>query len=550
MLERRWHWVAGASVFVLALATRLVYLHQAETDPLLLWPERISDSLYYHGQAKALFAAAASPRAPYFLAPLYQLALGLLYSGTGESLRAAFLAQAVLGAASCALLFSIGSRMFSPAVGLIAGSALALYGLHVYYTGVLLPELLILFTNLAVLRILSPPPGSWSTMRCLAGGLALGLAIIAKPNAVLLLPLVAALIGYAQVRASALRCVLALALGTALAVAPITVRNLAVSGQLVFVSTNGGRNLWKGNGPYANGTHVFLPPGDTGPSLAHHLAGRVEPDEAVADSKNFTRQTIDYAVHHPGRTIGLAARKLELFFSATELGINDDYYFAKQFSPLLRGPLLGFGVIAPFGLAGLMGIWWRRPEARLIHALFVVQVASFTILFVLARYRLVAIACLLLGAAWQVVDLWDSIAARRWRALAVVAAGIALLALLVNRPLPDFPRDRMAGPTEAQYGNFFFDRGRYQEAILHYEAARTSPWSLPDYLPDPRWVVEVRLAEAQVRVGRPADARETLRALRKRLREASVLPSSAILMRADRLGKALETLSDEEDTDR
>ena len=51
----------------------------------------------------------------------------------------------------------------------------------------------------------------------------------------------------------------ALVLGLALAVAPATLRNLAVSGEPVLVSSHGGLNLYIGNRAEADGTYRHVP---------------------------------------------------------------------------------------------------------------------------------------------------------------------------------------------------------------------------------------------------------------------------------------------------
>ena len=61
--------------------------------------------------------------------------------------------------------------------------------------------------------------------------------------------------------------------------------------------------------------------------------------------------------------------------------------------------LLAVAALAPLGLAGLAIAWRRGRRTTHLYVLLAAQVASFVPLFVLARYRLVAVCCLLLFAA-------------------------------------------------------------------------------------------------------------------------------------------------------
>src|SRR5438128_1820264 len=137
-----------AYLFLGALMVRLLYLSQYANSPFFWVPAL--DSLYHDLRAQAIAAGRGDPHA-FFRAPLYYYFLGGIYWIFGHSFWAARLAQAVLGAANCVLLYQLGQRLFRPMVGLIAAGAMTLYGPLVYFDGELLSPVLELFLDLCFL---------------------------------------------------------------------------------------------------------------------------------------------------------------------------------------------------------------------------------------------------------------------------------------------------------------------------------------------------------------------------------------------------------------
>jgi hypothetical protein len=98
-----------------------------------------------------------------------------------------------------------------------------------------------------------------------------------------------------------------------------------------------------------------------------------------------------------------------------------------------------------------------------------VQIASYTLVFVLARYRLVAVACLILFASRFVGDVIQIFVERRRRTLALAAAVALCCALLVHIPFAEFPYERGFQnlsdrieriPREPRNGEFGFPKHR------------------------------------------------------------------------------------------
>lgn len=489
-----WRWLPAA-VFVFALLLRAFYLVQAREHPLHDYLPGIVDSLYYDSQASEIAQGEFLFNTPFFLGPLYPFLMGALYALFEPSREVVRWAQALLGAASCAVLFAVGARMFDRRVGLLASLLLAAYPIHLYYTGLILPTVLVLFLHLVLLWILLWQVEAPSPVGAVLAGVVLGLAALTKSNALLLLPvLLVTWLWIERERALRLRLLwsaafVAMVLAT---IAPATLHNMKVSERFVLLTTSTGRNLWKGNGPIANGTHPLGHQDRSKAGMGKQMAGAADPELVVDESTDYVERTLAYVGENPGATAALLGKKLVLFFNAVELGIRDQFYFAQDYAPLLKLPF-AFSWLAPLGLAGALTAW-RRRRVLLLYAMLGVQVVSFVAVFVLARYRIVAVACLLLFASWQVFAWADAVRSARWRAIVptVLAAGLA--AVFVNWPLPEFPRNRGFGLVYEKIGDMHHQAKRNAAALAAYEEALDKDWQGQD--------PELRAAEMRLNMAR------------------------------------------------
>ncbi len=488
----------------------MAYLAQVEASPFRDERRLITDTRFYDMRAREIAGGDLLGDAPGFLSPVYCYALGGAYALAGESMHVGKMLQVLLGALSCVLLFWIGRKAFSQGVGLLAGFFFAFYGLHIYYTGLLLPTVLVVFLNLLALFFLLPSrrPAAW---RFLLGGLFLGLAIGAKPNALLFLPFLGLWIFLAFREASLRRRILwglLLLAGTAAGIAPVTIRNYLVSGEFVLVTTTGGRNLLKGNGKDADGSHVFLPGKDQGTKLTLYLRHAVDSQKAVKEGREMTSKAVGIMLEDPLRTLGLFARKFFLFFNAIELGIRDQYYFAKTRLPFLRLPWIGFGLIVPFGIAGLILSWRRKNRAGLIRGLLGVQAASFVLVFVLARYRLVAVACLALFASWMLFEIAARVRKRKWAGFGGALLLTAGAAVFVNWPAPGFSTTRGWGDQFFFLGSVASDANDLPAAEEFFTKALESDFINPVSRQIP-WSAGKSMAIVQLKQGKKEAARAT-----------------------------------------
>jgi hypothetical protein len=179
---------------------------------------------------------------------------------------------------------------------------------------------------------------------------------------------------------------------------------------------------------------------------------------------------------NPGATGMLWAKKVGLLFSSGERGIRDNYNFVRKRLRVLRLPWLGFGLIAIFGV---LGTTLRRPNSDQILVLGIIatQVASFMLIFVLGRYRMVLAACLLPFAFQALYELYSRTATRptyiRY-ALTVLATCI-----VVYWPYKPFTPEDGYADQHKYLGDYYQERGRIKRARHHYNRALNNPWLDP-----------------------------------------------------------------------
>jgi tetratricopeptide (TPR) repeat protein len=443
-------------VLVAALAVRAVVAWQLHDHPLLQPVGQLDSGVYVElGRQVArgdLLLRTATDGEPFFLAPLYVYFLGFALALGHGSLGAAKLLQAALGTAAVALLYGAARPWFGRPAALVAAALLAATGPVVFHEAILLQSALDPFLIALALVGVSRALGSRGGPAWALAGAALGLFSLNRPNALAWGAALALALPLARGARRGGREGAALALGLALAVAPITLRNFAVSGEPVLVSSHGGLNLYIGNRADADGTYRHVPgitPDIQGQArdarrLAEAAAGRSLSAREV--DAHFRALAADWTRSHPLDAGRLFLRKLAYVFSAAEISLNYSYaYYALDEPTLLRWPFVGAWLLVPLGLLGLGARLWsgtlgeRQPTGgRWCFALWALVVpvyaASVAVFFVSARYRLPLLVPLAAGAGFALVRAVGAGARRETRQLAVSAAALAPLCALAFWP--------------------------------------------------------------------------------------------------------------------
>ena len=433
---------ALALLWLVAFGVRWLYIEQSQSSPFFDFP--LVDAKTYTNAAREMVASGnwSWDSQPFWQPPLYVYFLAVLYSLSEPGYYLPRLVQAGLGASSCALIYLLGRRVFTPAVGWVAAGLATLYGPLFFFDAEFLPPVLAVFLNLlGLLALLWASRGSF--WRPFLPGFLLGLSALCIGNILLFLPAAAAWLfrqhGQAPRRQRLLR-LLPLALGLVLAIAPVTWRNYAVGDDLVLISSNAGLNFYIGNNADYDRTVQIQPGGPAWLALVTRPRTEAGVTRPSAQSGFFFTQAWDFIRTQPLTYLRLQFYKAYLFWHGDEIGRNQDLYFARQYSSLLQvllwkhGLAYPFGLLAPLALVGLVLNWRNglKPASLLLLTFLGVYSLSVVLFFISARYRLPAIPALLLFAVYGGRELWALWRQSEHRHFVKAIIALALLLAVCN----------------------------------------------------------------------------------------------------------------------
>ena len=433
-----WFLIIAGVAFVL----RLVHLLQLKhNDPLFLSPQM--DSLYHHQWALAIAAGREFIHDAFFRAPLYPYFLGLLYKLSGTNLMAVKIIQALIGSASCGLVYLLARGLVeklqipstkpqsstnasSPksaicslqsaicnrpgeGVARAAGFVLAAYPLAIWFDGELLLEGLLTFLLLLGFVLLLRSRDS--DRQWWLPGLVFGLAAVARPNVLAFLALLPVWLflgaGHDRIRlgesgscpkparrrsglAVGFRRLAQVWVAAALVILPVTIRNYVVSREFVPIAWQAGTNFYIGNNPESDGVTAIAPGTraswwggyDDVKVLAEEAAGR--PLKGAEIDRYWLGKGLEFWRKQPGKALGLLLRKTFLWFAGYEVGNDSNLYAVKRYSfinfLLFNSKFLKF----PFGILlplALAGVWLARRHWRRLMPLYLL-VAAYSLSFV------------------------------------------------------------------------------------------------------------------------------------------------------------------------
>ncbi len=410
------------------------------------------------------------------LYPYWVAALLFLFDG---SLRAILLVQLLAASLHPLPLFFLARRLFDDWAGLAAAAITAVYGPLIFHQGVLLrdwlPPILEPLFLLAVLRAQDGRRGSdW----LLAGG-CLGLAVLTKETALLLLPLAGLWILWKSwpewqqvIRSGAW-----LLVGTSLVLSPLIFRNAVVGAPLFAVSDRAAQSFIEGNALNSPAYGLVLDL-DSWKRIIQHADGTLP---------SVIQETLKTYRGDFGAFFRKQLLRLRALADPYEVPNNESFYYGEDISPALR-MTLRYGFVFPLGVAGLLlsGPAWRRR--LLLYLYLLVTLAGLTFSTILGRYRLVLVAILIMFAGGFLR--WMAEAAQQ-RKIGRMLGGLALVAgtaMIQQTWLPFVEPKAYGRPQEyVLAAQIYGSQGRPERAVSELERLRERLAEHPrmaDFRPD------------------------------------------------------------------
>lgn len=470
-----------------SLLIGLVSVLQFRSYPTFNYP--ILDEQSYVSWAEEIASGGFIGGKVFYQDPLYPYFLALIFRIAGVSLGLVRVVQVALGTATVGLVFLTARRLMGDAHALAAAVLMSLCGALYFFELLLLKATLVIFFSalscaLGVL-VADRPQTRW---RWAAIGASLGLLCLLRGNFQPLLPfpvIWAFLIARSEPAGRrALRAGLVLA-GILLILAPVSLRNYLVGGELVLTTSQGGANFYIGNNELADGLYVDLPFVRPDPVFeasdfkaeAERRAGRKLTFSQV--SSFWFREAFKWIADNPEKAARLWAHKARLMVHNHEIPDNHSLYMVRNhFVWALRIPFLGFGLLWFPAILGTVHLL-RRDSRAWYPALFALLYAMSIIpFFIVARYRLAVLPAMCVFAPASALWVREMVRNRKYQTLARVGAMAALALLISFAPTREskWPQPFCA----YNIANAYLDTGRPREAIQWYDRALKTLPGHPD----------------------------------------------------------------------
>jgi tetratricopeptide (TPR) repeat protein/4-amino-4-deoxy-L-arabinose transferase-like glycosyltransferase len=467
-------WKPAIIIFAVALVVRFVMLLELSASPLFV--SYVTEQRLYQVWATVIQQSTFIPTTPLFKPPLYAYFVWLFYAISGSSRFVVGLAQVILGAASCSLVFMIAGRFFSRKIAIAAGLILGLFGTFMFLDTQMLPTTLTIFLVLAATAMLAHYGRNSSHRLLLAAGFLIGLAALAEP------PL--AFVGIFLLIWLALRFQGGFAwkfkrwalilIGMLIAIAPVTLHNLFKSGSLIPISSDAGLTFFAGNNLGADGRTGHLQGYDpyimfdfnaakaaalsiTGDTMSHSELCRF-----------FAGQGIKFVTTTPGKELLLTLKRLALLLNGHETLPEGSIYFQRRYSALLSISVWDFllsfpsGLIIPLAVLGLVASLgnWRR--LTLLYSVGAALALAPLFLYVNADTRGPLIALSAIFASIAIVGIVRSIKSGEQKALVLPAVVLVTMLFISNYDFVDV-EDNLQGDY-LRVGDVAMSQGKLKEA--------------------------------------------------------------------------------------
>lgn len=461
------------SIFAISLMLRLLNLQSFRSVPT--FDQLDLDARFYDLWAKQIVQGDLIGKEVFFMGPLYPYFLASIYKLFGPTLLYVRVIQSLLGSLTAVLTYGLASECFGYLAGIISGLVVALYIPFIYYDIAILLPVLATLLNTAMLLFLCKGLSRGNANLILLAGVACGLSAAGNASVLAFAPAVF-LIMLILTRNSRLTLTyfLRFAVGIAVVVMPIAIRNYYVGKDWVLLTSNAGLNFYIGNNEQSTGAYVkpegmniYIDP--SGKLIAERDLGRQLKPSEVSDY--WMRRSFEFIKARPRQFIYNLVRKFFFFWSVYEIPQLQHIDFDKQFSPVLRLPFPNFGVVCPLGLVGMGLLIKRRSPALFLIGFILVYSSTIILFFVVDRYRLPAMTALIALAGFTLRSWIRWLLGKNYGMLSKTL--VAFLVIYAVTHINFFRINPLSGYAQSWYrlGVAVESKGDLKTALKHYRKA-------------------------------------------------------------------------------
>ena len=481
-------------VGVLLLAFLVRAIAMADLSGSVYFDYILLDERVYHEWAKKIAAGTFVSKSIYEFAPLFAYVMAFLYKiFTPDIIYIRYL-NIVLGVVLCWLVYLIGMALAGRKIALLSSLVACFYEPCIIYSIVPMKETLcacLFAVIIYFLLIISDDQsnkrnGTIRNSNLLRGnyviklvslGLAAGFLINIRPNAVVMLPVIFFLmLWYAfrdrlSLRKTSLMLFLYV-IGIIIALSPFLIRNYQVAGKIALSTSQGGFNLYLGNNlknpdpyyrpvpfasssPFEQGIQFTI-------EASRRSGTKLTSDEA---STYWTKQVIKEATDKPDAFVWKLWQKTLVLVNRFEACDHYNTAFMSNFIKSFRFPFLGFWLIFPFGLTGMIIGSYSNRNIRMVSVVLAAYALTLVVFFTNARYRFPMLTILIPSAVLGVKCVIMAVREKNKKKAGIYIALVLVFLIVENIPV------RATDDTTAYYNTHAIimnRRGSQNEAMYYW----------------------------------------------------------------------------------
>jgi 4-amino-4-deoxy-L-arabinose transferase-like glycosyltransferase len=413
----------------------------------------------------------------FYRAPFYPYLLSIIFLFAPNNFLAVYIMQLALGMCSVGLIYSIGKRIYCERAGLIAAGFSILYSPLTFFETKILPTVTGIFLGLLSIYLITRAEEEKKWYYWLGGAATLGLAIICRPNYLLMIPLI--IFGILLLRRRQLgetaTPILILVLVSSAIIGTVTLRNYLVGKDFILISANAGITFAQGNNPMARGSIAVIP-GFSGEvtnqryeetRIAEKVTGRkLKPSEI---NTFWFKWGFTFIRKQPLEYLKLLLYKAAILCNNIELGSNYLLEVDKQVTPWLKLAFLPFGFIMGWAVIGFARIFLEPKPALALVAAFIASFLTVMIFYANSRYRMTLLPPAIIMAGGGLDYLLRK--PRRFVVILLTFGLTFFISLPPFMPIDDAHLTRSHSRAWAHLGGAYKQKKQWERALWAYEKA-------------------------------------------------------------------------------